>query len=230
MGLSRRFVGIAVHNPMINQAYLPRAQGRPATADKLIVRERSGDDEGFTLVDMVVATTLMVVVMAMFTATIVRLFGTYNRMDARSTAQQSINIAMQRLDRELRYAKGISTPYLVNNNQYIDFLTIQHAGASTIVQQCVQVRVVGGVLALRTWTFQASPLNQTAWRPLATGLTSATPFTYVAPTANLGYQQLTVALAAGSGSGADSNTTTFVALNSDRTTGQDYCSAARALP
>ena len=193
------------------------------------MRKESGDDAGFTLVDMVVATTLMLVVMAMFSVTIVRLYGTANNLDARSTAQASINIAMQRLDRQVRYAKGISTPYLVSGNQYIDFLAIQRTG-TTIVQQCIQVRVASGVLAQRTWLYQASPLTPTPWRPLVTGLTSATPFTYLAPTDTLGYQQLTVALAAGTGRGADSNTTTFVALNSDRTTGQDYCSAARTLP
>jgi hypothetical protein len=85
------------------------------------------------------------------------------------------------------------------------------------------------VLSQRTWTYQASPLNLSGWTAIAYGLTSATPFTYLPPTDALGYQQLTVTLGGGSGSGTDANTVTFTALNSDRTTGQDYCSAARGL-
>jgi type II secretory pathway component PulJ len=193
------------------------------------MRTRPDDDAGFTLIDMMVAMTLMTIVMAVFTGAIVRMYRVANNVDAKSVAQASINVAMQRLDREVRYAKGISTPYLVNNNQYVDMLSIQRVGANT-VQQCIQVRVVSGVLAQRTWTFQASPLNLSAWVPLANGLTSATPFTYRPPNDSVGYQQLTVALASGSGSSADSNTTTFIALNSDRTTSQDYCNAARAIP
>jgi type II secretory pathway pseudopilin PulG len=193
------------------------------------MRTRPDDDAGFTLIDMMVGMTLMTIVMAVFTGAIVRMYRVANNVDAKSVAQASINVAMQRLDREVRYAKGISTPYLVNNNQYVDMLSIQRVGANT-VQQCIQVRVVSGVLAQRTWTFNASPLNLTAWVPLANGLTSATPFTYRPPNDSVGYQQLTVALASGSGSSADSNTTTFIALNSDRTTSQDYCNAARAIP
>ena len=193
------------------------------------MRTRPDDDAGFTLIDMMVAMTLMTIVMAIFTGAILRMYRVANNVDAKSVAQASINVAMQRLDREVRYAEGVSTPYLVNNNQYVDMLSIQRVGVTT-VQQCIQVRVVGGVLAQRTWTFKASPLNLTAWVPLAKGLTSATPFTYRPPNDSVGYQQLTVALASGSGSSADSNTATFIALNSDRTTSQDYCNAARAIP
>lgn len=193
------------------------------------MRKRS-DDAGFTLIDMMVAMTLMMIVMAIFTSTVVRMYRTAGDVDAKSTAQASINIAMQRLDREVRYAKGISSPYLNGSDQYVDMLSIQRTPSGPVAQQCIQLRVAGGVLAQRTWTFKASPLDLSAWTPLATGLTSATPFTYVPPGDRVGYQQLTVTLAGGTGSSADSNTTTFIALNSDRTTIQDYCSAARGLP
>jgi hypothetical protein len=62
---------------------------------------------------------------------------------------------------------------------------------------------------------------------LRTGISTATPFDYLPPTDALGHQQLTVTLAGASGSGGDGNTVTFTALNSDRTTGQDHCSAGR---
>ena len=199
------------------------------SADTPVMRTRPDDDAGFTMIDMMVAMTLMTIIMAIFTGTIVRMYRVAGNVDGKSAAQASINIAMQRLDREVRYAKGISTPYLVNGNQYVDMLSFQRVGTANI-QQCIQVRMVNGVLAQRTWTFNASPLNLSAWIPLASRLTSATPFTYRPPNDSVGYQQLTVALAGGSGSSADSNTITFIALNSDRTTTQDYCNAARAIP
>jgi hypothetical protein len=81
------------------------------------------------------------------------------------------------------------------------------------------------VLAQRSWTYQVSPLDLTSWSALASGVTSATPFAYLAPTDTLGYQQLTVTLSAGK----DANSETFTALNSDRTTGQNYCGAVRSV-
>jgi type II secretory pathway pseudopilin PulG len=183
------------------------------------MRKRSGD-AGFTMIDMMMAMTVMSVVMAVFTASILRMYRTATDVEARSVAQSQLGTAMQRLEREIRYAQGISSPYTIGGNQYVDLLAIQKN-----IRQCLQLRVAGGVLAQRSWTYQASPLDLTGWSALASGVTSATPFAYLAPTVTLGYQQLTVALSAGK----DANSETFTALNSDRTTGQDYCSAVRSV-
>jgi type II secretory pathway pseudopilin PulG len=187
------------------------------------VRERS-DETGVTLIDMMVAMTVMTIVMAVFTASILRTYRTAETVEARSVTQTQISTAMQRLDRQIRYAKGISDPYTIAGVVYVDLLAVQQTK-----RQCIQLRVMDGVLSQRTWTYQASPLNLSGWTAIAYGLTSTTPFTYLPPTDTLGYQQLTVTLGGGSGSGTDANTVTFTALNSDRTTGQDYCSAARGL-
>jgi type II secretory pathway pseudopilin PulG len=187
------------------------------------VRKKS-DDAGFTLIDTMVAMTVMTIVMAVFTTSVLQMYRTANSVEARSITQSQISTAMQRLDRQIRYAKGISEPYTIGGIVYVDLLAVQQTK-----RQCIQLRVANGVLSQRTWTYLANPLDLTGWTAIAYGLTTATPFDYLPPTDVLGQQQLTVTLGGGTGSGTDTNTVTFTALNSDRTTGQDYCSAARGL-
>jgi type II secretory pathway pseudopilin PulG len=187
------------------------------------VRKKS-DDAGFTLIDTMVAMTVMTIVMAVFTTSVLQMYRTANSVEARSITQSQISTAMQRLDRQIRYAKGISEPYTIGGIVYVDLLAVQQTK-----RQCIQLRVGNGVLSQRTWTYLANPLDLTGWTAIAYGLTTATPFDYLPPTDVLGQQQLTVTLGGGTGSGTDTNTVTFTALNSDRTTGQDYCSAARGL-
>jgi prepilin-type N-terminal cleavage/methylation domain-containing protein len=188
------------------------------------MRKESGD-AGFTLIDMMMAMTVMSIVMAVFTASIVRMYRTATDVESRSTAQVQLSTGMQRLERAVRYAQGISEPYTISGGQYVDMLAVQNN-----TRQCLQLRVAGGVLAQRTWTYQASPIDLSGWTALASGVTATTPFDYLPPTATLGHQQLTVTLTAGTGTATAANSETFTALNSDRTTGQDYCSAVRSLP
>jgi type II secretory pathway pseudopilin PulG len=182
-----------------------------------------GDDEGFSLIETLMVTVLMVVVMSVVTSALLMMYRTADNVDAKSVAQSQIATAMQRLDREIRYAKGISAPYSLSGSPAVDFLATQQ-GKST----CIQLRVSGGNLSQRTWAYPpASPLTLSAWSPLATGVTSTTPFAYAAPTDASAYQHLTVTLTDASVNGSDQNSATFTALNSTRTTGNDYCNSAR---
>lgn len=185
------------------------------------MRKEEGDD-GFTLLDTLMSTVVMTVVMAIFTSSIVAMYRTASKAEAKAFAQTQISMALERLDREIRYAVGISQEY--GGGQYVDFLTVRQGR-----QQCVQLRVAAGVLAQRTWTYQQSPPDLSGWVPLATGVTGTSPFTYLAPTPTLGFQQLKVSVFVTTTNGRDANTTTFTAMNSSRTSGNDYCSAARTL-
>ncbi len=179
-------------------------------------------DAGFTLLDTLMSTVVMTIVMAIFTSSIVAMYRTANATDAKAIAQTQISTALERLDREVRYAEGIAR--VLPGETSVDFLTVRQGH-----RQCVQVRLLNGVLARRTWTHQATPIDLSPWTTLATDVTSAAPFTYVAPTATLGYQQLKVSLTVVTADGRDENTTSFTAMNSSRTSGNDYCSAARGL-
>jgi prepilin-type N-terminal cleavage/methylation domain-containing protein len=175
------------------------------------------DDRGFTLPELIVAMSIMVVVMGVVTASIVTMYRTADDIDARSAAQAELGLVLQRLDREVRYAKGISAT-LPAGADAVDFLTIQGTE-----QRCVQLRVVGGVLSQRTWAYGQQPIDPTAWRPLASGLILEKAFTYLPPTDTLGYQRLRIDLRRD----ADANEATFTALNTDRSSGNDYCAAGR---
>jgi type II secretory pathway pseudopilin PulG len=185
---------------------------------------RRESDEGFTLLDTVMSTVVMTIVMAVFTSSVLMMYRTANNIDAKSLAQTQIAQALQRIDRQVRYAKGISKEY--GGGTYVDFLTVRKGQ-----QQCVQLRVAGNVLSQRTWTYAKTPIDLTDWTPLASNVTSTgtQPFTYLAPTQTEGFQQLKVSLFLGSGSGREANTVTFTALNSGRASANDYCSAARTL-
>lgn len=185
------------------------------------MRKEEGD-AGFTLLDTLMSTVVMTIVMAIFTSSVVAMYRTANAADARATAQTQIGMALERLDRQVRYAEGISQVY--GAGMYVDFLTVRQGR-----RQCVQLRVANGVLAQRTWTYQRTPIDLSAWVPLASGVTSTAPFTYVPPSATLGYQQLRVSLSVTTADGRDANVTSFTAMNSSRTSGNDYCSAARGL-
>ena len=186
------------------------------------MREEERDDAGFTLLDTLMSTVVMTIVMAVCTSSIVTMYRTANAADAKAFAQTQISMALERLDREVRYAVGISQQY--DNGRSVDFLTVRQGH-----QQCVQLRVANGVLARRTWTYLQTPPDLSDWLPLASNVTGATPFTYVPPTPTLGHQQLTVSLFVSTANGRDANLTTFTAMNSSRTSGNDYCAAARGL-
>jgi type II secretory pathway pseudopilin PulG len=180
------------------------------------------DDEGFSLIETLMVTVLMVVVMSVVTSALLMMYRTADNVEAKSVAQSQIATALQRLDREIRYAKGISAPYSLSGSPAVDFLATQQ-GRST----CVQLRVSGGILAQRTWAYPLTGALPTTWAVLASGVTSTTPFAYAAPNDTSAYQHLTVTLTDASKTGTDQNTATFTALNSTRTTGNDYCSAGR---
>lgn len=199
-------------------------------------REKPRGEDGYSLIETVVVMTIMTIVMAVFTTMILMIYRTVNSVEIKSVGQTQIATALQRLDRELRYAKGISVPYSIGGEPYIDFLATQQGVAT-----CIQVRVAGGVLAQRTWPYAATGTpTPSAWGALASGITNystasastppsgppvwTAPFVYAGPTPATGYQQLTVTLMIGT----DKNSATFTALNSTRSTSNDYCNSARS--
>jgi prepilin-type N-terminal cleavage/methylation domain-containing protein len=180
------------------------------------VRLRAGPDDGVTLLEMVVAMTLMTLFMAMFTGAVVQMFGVLDRGDATSTVQAQLNVAFLRLDREIRYAAGITTPGQgTGGDWYVEYLT-------STTSTCGQLRlhVATGAptasLQLRSWSTTGSP--PPGWTTLATGLAAGQPFS-VKPadaTSNFVRLELTVTASSGAARYQTSRRTdvTFTALNS----------------
>jgi len=193
---------------------------------------REGGDRGFTLVEILVSMSIMAVFMAMFTGLVVQMFRSANKSSATAAAQSQVNIAFLRLDEEIRYAAGISTPGSVGADSYVEYLTTNTGGPI-----CTELRLnaASGQLQRRTWTRGVSPVTPTGWIPLASDVTSAAPFTFSPADATFNFQRLRLKLVASSGSGGTAAArqldVTFTALNTSLSTSSAAdCTEGRSIP
>lgn len=96
-----------------------------------------GDDAGVTLTEVIVAMSILSVVLALTTAGLVQMFRITSATETQAIAQSQIGRAVVRLDRQIRYASGISEPHLSGHGvQQVEYLVVE-TGKST----CVQLRV-----------------------------------------------------------------------------------------
>lgn len=197
------------------------------------VRRAPRGDAGVSLLEVMVAMTLMMVFMAMFLSSIVQIFGAANRTEAVATAQGGANIAFARLDKELRYAAGISAPARVGGGDwYVEYLTI-----NTGTPVCAELRLNTATAQLqrRSWLRDTGVPQTDDWRPLASDVTSDTPFEFFAPDATNSFQRLRINLVVTVGLGANSGSTqtdvTFSALNTSLSTESSaVCGEGRFIP
>jgi prepilin-type N-terminal cleavage/methylation domain-containing protein len=186
-------------------------------------------DAGVTLLEVVVAMSIMSMVMAAFTTGVIAMYRSANRTEAISTAQSQVATAFARLDRELRYATAISEPGTAGSDRYVEYLTITTSGVPT----CNELRLdttsrAGARLRLRSWSQGSQPPPWSTSSVLAAYLGTDQPF-QSADTANV--QRLRVVLQiAGSTAPAEA---TFTALNSASAGTPDdkaVCTEGRAAP
>lgn len=195
------------------------------TARRQSAYARRRDDAGVTLIELLVAMSVMSILMTIVTAAVVQIHHAVNGVDSLAQTQSQINTAFVRLDKEIRYARGVSDPALVSGDYYVEYLRSVNS-----VDTCVELRLrtATSELQRRQWTKNMSPLAPGAWTTLASNVTGATPFTVTAADTNsltgFRYQRLTVALTAivgGGSSGVNSGragatrqtNVTFTAMN-----------------
>jgi prepilin-type N-terminal cleavage/methylation domain-containing protein len=191
-------------------------------------------DEGLSLIEMMVAVGLMSVVLALFGTGMTQIFSAGNNNQALTVATQQLHNAFIRLDRNIRYASGISKPGagvgVAAGNTYVEY-ELTNTGTSV----CTQLALVAdsrqpGVFLLQTRSKTGSGAVS-GWSTMASDLTSASSFSRLdATTAVRANQQLTIALTAQEPGNADVKTDTvtfaFTALNtSTDTTSDTVCSA-----
>lgn len=202
----------------------PRHRRRAATGS----RPTGRGDAGITLIELVVAMGLMGVFLAIFTAAIVDVYGTVNRTQAISEAQTQVNLAMTRLDQEIRYAAEISKP-AASGDPTVEYLTT-HTGVAV----CSQVRldVDRQSLQRRAWQQGGTPPRWDTVPPLV-GHIAAAEFTLPVED-GVQLNRLTVRLTAASGSGrtaAEKETVvTFTAQNSTAADESEVCAEGRGHP
>jgi type II secretory pathway pseudopilin PulG len=182
------------------------------------------------MVEVTVSMVIMSVMMAMFLTSVVQMFRTANKTEAVATAQSQISIAFQRLDREIRYAEGVSTPS-TSAPWYVEYVTA-HTGTAICTQ--LWIDTTARQLKRRTWT-QGGTYAQITGVPIASGITATQPFTVYSPDTVYNVQRLRVRLNATSGQGASGSTqdvdVTFTAMNTTLSTSSStVCTEGRTIP
>ena len=198
---------------------------------------RRRDDSGMTLVEVMVSMAVMSFVMLAFTGSIMQVFQTTAKTETISYAQTQLQIAFQRVDREIRYASWISTPGQVGTAWYVEYANFDGTTCGQLRFDTAPTPPVGtqsdgkGVLALVSWNRDAPPAAGTAGQIIATRLLdpgAGGPFEKQDPAANTGdfnpdFQRLRIRLTSQVGGTQSSDSTaqmdtTFTALNTSRNT------------
>jgi len=192
-------------------------------------RVRAARDDGVSMVEVTVSMVVMSVLMAMFLTSVVQVFRAANKTDNVATAQSQISIAFQRLDREIRYAEGVSTP-TTSAPWYVEYVT---AYTGTAVCTQLWLDTATGQLKRRTWN-EGGTYSQIVGVPIASGITATQPFTVYSPDTVYNVQRLRVRLSATSGQGVSGSTqnvdVTFTAMNTALSTSSaTVCTEGRSI-
>jgi prepilin-type N-terminal cleavage/methylation domain-containing protein len=182
-------------------------------------------DAGVTLVELVVSMTIMGIFMAMFTAAATQMFRFETNTETATSAQTQIHLAFLRLDKDIRYATGISAP----STAYVEYLRTDE-GQPVCAE--LWMDATGRALKSRTWPQGTTPAS--SWTTLATDASSALPFTLIPPAPPFNSQQLRLTITVGPPGGTSTAKlmdVTFTALNtSSSTASSTVCTEGRLSP
>ena len=104
---------------------------------------RRAGDEGYSLIELMVAMGIMSIVMAVVFGAIMQIYSATNEAEGTSYARDQLDNAFRRLDKELRYATWVNTPGQVGDRWYLEY---------AVADGCRQLRLANGVLSLASWT------------------------------------------------------------------------------
>ena len=178
-----------------------------------------GNDDGTSLIELVVGMMLMSIFLGMFTGAVVAMNRAENKTEAVSLTTSQLNQAFLTLDKTVRYAAAISQPGIGPSGDWYVELRTTNGGA----ESCTQLRIDSQLLQRRTWTPGSPP---SVWSPVTSNVTNgaavagpAQPFLLKPVVANdVNVQQLTFNLVSVSGGGLTPTTSnssfTFTAADS----------------
>jgi type II secretory pathway pseudopilin PulG len=209
-------------------------------------------EEGYSLIEVVVAAGMMSVLMAIFTTAVLQVFRTSGQAESAAAARSQLQLAFQRIDRELRYASWIADPGTSGAGStlvyYVEF-------ASSDNTECLQLRLRAanpvapandpdgqGVLQLIRWAPGSPAVKLRPDQTIASQLAvDAPPFERQlagdlindpgVPAFTPDFHRLRVRLSARVATSTADVDTTFTALNTSRSTPLTHvCSEGRPTP
>ena len=182
------------------------------------------EDDGVTLIELVVSLTIMAVMMTMFTTGVLQMYQAANKTESLANAQSELNTVFLRLDKIVRYAAWIGDRQQTGAVHDLRMLTTGSAG-----QRCYALRLNGDQnrLLIADWGPDAAPTGSeyagtTIWATLANNVDvpdTGKPFERIPADADsdITFDRLLLELEATTGSGVSGTNTntrvTFTALN-----------------
>lgn len=119
---------------------------------------RRRDDEGYSLLEVLMAASLMAVVTAVALTAIIQIYTGVNRTEETVTVRDRIDVSFRRLDKELRYATWVSNTKAVNGRWYMEYALPPVVDSNNVLQYpCRQISLSNGVLSLASWNGTAAP-------------------------------------------------------------------------
>jgi prepilin-type N-terminal cleavage/methylation domain-containing protein len=198
-------------------------------------RASGKDDAGFSLIELMVTMGVMSILMVIFTTAILQVYRANSATESLSLAQSQLQLAFQRVDRELRYASWIGVPDKIGATSYVAYadadglrcgqlrLADSSAGSADGVLQLIQwKRGTPSVLEARL-TLSSMVVTDGVDPPFALQVGGATPYSNPAVGA-VGtsfvteFQRLRIRLTTRVGNRSTQVDTTFTALNTTRKT------------
>lgn len=185
----------------------------------MISQRRARLDDGFTLLEVIVALGLFSVLLSIAVAGVMSLnrVALSARVDAQTSSQ--IGIAVQSVDKSIRYAEAVNYPGTTSSGAYVEWRT-SAASAPSGVTTCTQLHYApdSGTLAMRSWVATASPTTGT-WRVILSKMRGTASITYpfvMIPAGSISnYQGLAISILTGPNESAGTETSaTIYAKNS----------------
>ena len=141
--------------------------------------QRSRDDQGFTVIELLVSMSIFAVLLAVMMSVIVGMTKSMNKTQSIADAAAQGLRATQALDKELRYAdwinpSSVSAPATTVSTTSISFEGLTDAG----VVECYQWQLTGGLLQQRSWTSASTTASyptatSPGWSTVAVGVANS---------------------------------------------------------
>ncbi len=163
------------------------------------LRERRHEDQGLSLVEVLISMALFSVVVAVAGAGVVLMVNDLRRTTNQADASDSVRKVFTLLDQQLRAAQAVNMPGRVGGASYLEFQVRELGGVLT----CHQWRLVTATSTIQQRSWRSPITSGPAWQSVATGISGpadgSSPFVFLPATVTQVRQGVTLRLTATKG-------------------------------